>query len=100
MTTTTTGLPQSIAETLDAFVAVAQRAFESDLRSIILYGSAAEGRLRASSDVNMLLILKRFDRERVDAIRESFRTAHAAIQLDIMLLLDSEIAQASEAFAA
>ena len=99
MTATTDGLPPSITETLDAFVATAKRAFDSDLRSIILYGSAAEGRLRASSDVNMLLILKRFDRERVDGIRESFRTAHAAIQLDIMFLLDSEIAQASEAFA-
>jgi hypothetical protein len=84
---------------LDTFVAAAKQAFESDLRAIILYGSAAEGRLRASSDVNMLLVLKRFDRARVDRIREQFRTAHAAIQLDIMFLLDSEIAQASEAFA-
>ena len=93
------GLPASVTATLDAFVATAKQSFDSDLRSIILYGSAAEGRLRASSDVNMLVVLKRFDRERVDRIREGFRSAHAAIQLDIMFLLESEIAQASEAFA-
>jgi len=99
MNVTPGGLPPSITEPLDAFVAAAKRTFESDLRSVILYGSAAEGRLRASSDINMLLVLKRFDRERVDGIREPFRSAHAAIRLDIMFLLDSEIAQASEAFA-
>ena len=99
MTATTGELPAPVTETLDAFVAAAKQAFASDLRSVIIYGSAAEGRLRASSDVNMLLVLKRFDRERVDGIREQFRTAHAAIQLDIMFLLESEIAQASEAFA-
>jgi hypothetical protein len=99
MSETSGGLPAPVVAALDAFLAAAKQAFGSDLRSIILYGSAAEGRLRASSDVNMLLVLKRFDRERVDGIRASFRSAHAAVRLDVMFLLDSEIAQASEAFA-
>lgn len=93
------GLPASVTSTLDSFVAAAREAFESDLRAVILYGSAAEGRLRASSDVNTLLVLKRFDRERVDKIRAGFRSAHAAIRLEVMFLLEAEIAQASEAFA-
>lgn len=99
MTETTGELPETVAKTLAAFVEAAKTSFASDLRSVILFGSAAEGRLRASSDVNLLLILKRFDRASVDQIREQFRTAHAAIQLDILFLLESEIAAAAEAFA-
>jgi predicted nucleotidyltransferase len=99
MSATPSGLPASVASTLDAFVAAAKQAFETDLRSVILFGSAAEGRLRASSDVNLLLVLKRFDRERVDKIRTELRSAHAAIQLEVMFLLDTEIPQAAEAFA-
>jgi hypothetical protein len=92
-------LPAVVTATLDAFVAAAQQSLATDLRSVILFGSAAEGRLRASSDVNLLLILRRFDRTRVDQIRAPFRTAHAAIQLDIMFLLETEMAAAAEAFA-
>lgn len=92
-------LPPSVAQTLDTFVAAARQAFSNDLRSVVLYGSAAEGRLRAASDVNLILVLKQFVRERADAIREPFRAAHAAIRLEVMFLLESEIAQASEAFA-
>jgi predicted nucleotidyltransferase len=99
MTAPTNRLPDPVTETLETFVAAAKQAFGHDLRSVILYGSAAEGHLRASSDVNMLLVLKRFDRTCVDQVRERFRTAHAAIRLEIMFLLESEVAQASEAFA-
>ncbi len=45
---------------LDAVVDAARRAFGDDLRSIVLFGSAAEGRLRATSDVNLMLVLRRF----------------------------------------
>lgn len=94
-----TGLPATVVSALDTFIAAAKQAFEADLRSVILFGSAAEGRMRASSDVNLLLVLKRFDRARVDQIRNELRTAHAAIQLEVMFLIESEIGIAAEAFA-
>ena len=50
-------LPEQVSRVLTEFVAAAQAAFAADLRSIILFGSAAEGRLRATSDVNLLLLL-------------------------------------------
>lgn len=93
------GLPQRITEQLDLITTQAKQSFGDDLVSVILYGSAAEGRVRASSDVNMLIVLKRFEKDHVDRIRNSFRTAHAAVQLDIMFILESELDQASEAFA-
>jgi len=92
-------LSAEIRKTLDAFVAAAEEAFGDDLVSVVLYGSAAEARLRATSDVNVLLLLRKFEKAGADAFRDALRTAHAAIRLEVMFLLDSEIAAASDAFA-
>lgn len=92
-------LPESVQTALDSFVTDAQSALGENLRSVILYGSAAEGRLRASSDVNLILVLTNFDISKIDALRESLCVAYAAIRLNVMFLLEAEIAGASEAFA-
>jgi predicted nucleotidyltransferase len=91
-------LPELVENQLGEFVAAAQSALGADLRSIVLFGSAAEGRMRATSDVNVVLVLRQFDGAKVDAIREALRIAHASIQLNPMFLLESEIADAVEAF--
>src|SRR6185436_3140946 len=77
----------------------AKGAFESDLVSVVLFGSAAEGKLRATSDVNILLVLRRFEQPRADRMREPLRLAHAAVQLNAMFVLEGELAAANEAFA-
>jgi hypothetical protein len=64
-----------------------------------MFGSAAEGRLRATSDVNTLLVLKRFDQAQADQMREPLRLAHATVQMNTMFLLESEVSTAMEAFA-
>jgi len=92
-------LPPEVAQGLEAFVAAAKEALGPDLASVVLFGSAAEGRMRATSDVNVILVLARFDPARVDALREPMRLAHASIQLSAMLILASEVAAAAEAFA-
>lgn len=81
------------------FVEGARLAFGGDLRSVVLYGSAAEGQLRPTSDVNVIVVLAAFDAGKADALRETLRTAHAAVRLTAMFLLDSEVAPAVEAFA-
>jgi predicted nucleotidyltransferase len=94
------GLPPTIARALDEFVAQAREAFGDDLVSLVLYGSAAEGRLRATSDVNLIAILSAFKQAAVDLLREPLRLAQAAVRLDVMFLLESEIPDAETAFAA
>lgn len=93
------GLPQDVAQVLAEFVDSAKAVLGPDLASIVLFGSAAEGRMRATSDVNVIVVLSRFDAARIDALREPLRLAHAAIRLSAMLLLESEIPAAAEAFA-
>src|SRR5262245_36846427 len=80
-------------------VAAAREAFGDTLDSIVLYGSAAEGRLRPASDVNVIFVLTRFDAARTDAFGDAVRLAQAAIRLAPMFLLRDEIPHASAAFA-
>jgi predicted nucleotidyltransferase len=92
------GLPEAVERGLEAFVAAAVEALGDTLRAVVLYGSAAWGRLRATSDVNLILVLSRFDLERVDRLREPLRIAGAAIRLAPMLVLEAELPALVEAF--
>ena len=92
-------LPEAVRTTLNEFTAAAQQAFAEDLVSVVLFGSAAEGRLRATSDVNVVLVLRRVDAKKLEAIGENYRFAHAAIRLSVMFILETEIGVAKDAFA-
>jgi len=92
-------LPLEVSHSLAEFVDAARQALGDDFVSAILFGSAAEGRLRATSDVNLVLVLRAFDPARIDALREPLRTAHATIRLEAMLIREDELADAAEAFA-
>lgn len=67
--------------------------------SILLFGSGAEGRLRLTSDLNLLIVLKRFEKAQVDSFREPWRAASVAGQVSAMFVLESELPAAAEAFA-
>ncbi|MBL8343302.1 MAG: nucleotidyltransferase domain-containing protein [Rubrivivax sp.] len=88
-----------VERVLAEFVEAARAAFGEALTSVLLFGSAAEGRLRATSDVNLLLVLQSFEPASADRLREPLRQAMAAIDLHPMFLLESELAQAMQAFA-
>ena len=83
-------LPANVQQIINTFVDDAKQAFESNLSAIVLYGSAAEGRLRATSDVNMLLVLKHFEQTQADHMREPMRLAHAAAQMNAMFVLETK----------
>ena len=92
-------LAPEVTTGLQEFVESAKSALGPDLVSAVLFGSAAEGRMRATSDVNLILVLARFDPPRIDALREPLRLAHATMGLSSMLILENEVASAAEAFA-
>ena len=92
-------MPKQVDDILTKFIEETKHVFAEDLVSIVLFGSAAEDELRNTSDVNLMIVLKKFVLENVKEIRETFRTAHIAIQLNSMFILESEIALAAESFA-
>jgi predicted nucleotidyltransferase len=92
-------LPEATRILLHDLVDAARKSFQEDLKSIVLFGSAAEGRLRPVSDLNLVFVLRRFERNRVDAFRKPLRLAHVAGRASVMFLLESELAAAAGAFA-
>ncbi len=95
----TNGLPPTVEKALTEFIGAARSSFNDDLRAIVLFGSAAEGKLRPTSDVNLLLVLSAFDQTKADKLREPFRVAQVAVKLQAMFLLESELQPAMKAFA-
>jgi hypothetical protein len=91
-------LPAEVRRVLDTLVESARAAFGDTLRSVVLYGSGAEGRLRATSDINLLFVLSRFGAE-ANGFREPFRFAQAAANVTAMFVLEEELGDAAQAFA-
>ncbi|MGA2813305.1 MAG: nucleotidyltransferase domain-containing protein [Candidatus Acidiferrum sp.] len=92
-------LPAPVAQVLGDFLRAAQTSFADRLVSVVLYGSAAEGTLRATSDVNLVLVLTAFEQADAEQLREPLRVAQAAVQLRPMFLLGEEIPAATRFFA-
>ncbi|MEO5824124.1 MAG: nucleotidyltransferase domain-containing protein [Vicinamibacteraceae bacterium] len=92
-------LPTPIGRVLDDFVRDARSELGDTLQSIVLFGSAAENRIRATSDVNVAVVLSAFEGGRVERLRPALERAHAAIRLEILWLLAAEVGPAAEAFA-
>ena len=90
---------KTVETVLAELVSTAREALGGNLISIVLFGSAAEGRLRANSDVNVLMLLRAFDPAQIDFLREPLRLAHSAARVEVMFLLENELSVASELFA-
>jgi predicted nucleotidyltransferase len=98
MAPTLADLPAHVTQVLEPLLETATHALSSDLRSVVLYGSAAEQQLRPTSDVNVIFVLRRFDRSAIDQIREAVRLARAAADVRIMFLPEEDIEAATAAF--
>lgn len=96
--TALTQVPDEVRRVVEGLLTAAQASFGDALRSVVLYGSGAEGRLRATSDVNLLFVLSRFD-ARADSFREPFRFASAAANVTAMFVLEEELPHAAVEFA-
>jgi predicted nucleotidyltransferase len=92
-------LPANVATLLEEFVQALLHAAADHVEAVILFGSAAEGRLRPTSDVNLLVVAKGLTTTQLDEIRIPLRAGAAAIGLAVMFLETSELAHAFEAFA-
>lgn len=93
------GLPGNVTTVLSAFLALARDTLSADLVSVVLFGSAADGKLAPASDVNLLLVLRTFTPDKIARMRDAFLAAEAAIKLRAMFVLEDELSSAAEFFA-
>src|SRR5262245_21152089 len=91
-------LEDSISTPLRAFVDAVHSACGADLVSAVRFASAAEDRLRRTSDGNLMLVLRRFDPATTLAVNEAYVLARASIQLTTMWVLEAELTEAVAAF--
>jgi predicted nucleotidyltransferase len=92
-------LPAGVGVILREFVDALLQAAPAEIESVILFGSAAEGRLRSTSDVNLLVVSSGLKPEQLDAIRTPLRAGKSAVGLSVMFLEAVELPHAFEAFA-
>jgi predicted nucleotidyltransferase len=92
-------LPAPVGQVLADFLQAAKESLGSDLLSVVLYGSGAEGKLQATSDLNLVLVLSSFEQSKIDLLRGPLRLAQAAVELRPMFLLKEEIHAAANSFA-
>src|SRR5262245_6295031 len=93
------GVPDRVGTGVTDFMNGLKEICGADLVSVVLFGSAADGRLTSASDVNLVVVLRAFDAERMIRVRDAYLTGQAAIKLGAMFLLDSELPAAAELFA-
>lgn len=87
-----------VEQVLASFVEAARLALGEGLHSIVLFGSAAEDRLRATSDVNVVVVLDTLEDTALPGLSAAVRTAHAGVGLSPMFLRKHEIPLAIRAF--
>src|SRR5688572_23341764 len=91
-------LQQQVDQGLEKFLDAARKTFGANLISVVLYGSGAEGRLRPTSDVNVITVLNSIPEDQMTALGPVVAILHAALQLKVMFLRKAEIADAVLAF--
>lgn len=92
-------LPRPAAQVLEELVTALVATAASQLDSVILFGSGAEGRLRSTSDLNLLVVADGLTLEKLDALRLALLTGRSAAGLTVMFVEKAELPRAMEAFA-
>ena len=92
-------LPAAAQEVLGELLRSLQEAIGADLKCVLLFGSAAEGRLRPTSDINLLVLANRLNETQLNALRAPLKEGRAAAGLAAMFLETEEFSDACESFA-
>lgn len=92
-------IPENVRQVLAEFIRRTRELFGAELKSAVLFGSAAAGQMRQTSDVNLLLVLRQMDFDAGEQLAETLAGAEAAVGLKVMFLLESEVMDAATAFA-
>ena len=91
--------PENVRRVLENVIATFSKVLAPSFKSIILFGSAAEGRLRPASDVNLMVVLENCAPEILARLQPDLEFAATAIRLNVMFIDVAELDAAMEAFA-
>ena len=92
-------LPAAVRERLEEFKNNLETVLGDDLVGILVHGSVVRGEYRpGESDVDVIVVLQKADFTQLDAIGNAMQLARYSARIEAMILVESEIAGASDAF--
>jgi predicted nucleotidyltransferase len=91
-------LPATVREVLEEFLRSLTEVIGPELECVLLFGSAAEGRLRPTSDVDLAVLATKLKETQLSALRAPLKTGRAAVGLTVMFLESAEFSDACESF--
>ncbi len=83
-------IPLEMQNAFETFLSEVKASLGSTLQAIVLFGSAVEGGIRKTSNLNLIFFLHVFDEKRLSSLRNPARIAHAAINTEIMFVMSGE----------
>lgn len=92
-------LPIAARNRVEELVASVKKMLGDDLAGVVMHGSAVRGNFApATSDIDLLLVLKSDHPERIEKIGPALRLARASARVQCMILRVDEIARAADVF--
>lgn len=92
-------LPGSVVPRLEELERALVTTLGSDLVALLVFGSAVRGDFRAGhSDIELMIVLKTAEPERLSAIANPLAMARYAIRVEPMILTSAEIPRAADVF--
>lgn len=92
-------LPAGVRERLDELKKSLEAALGDDLVGVLVHGSVVRGEYRpGESDVDVIVVLKEATFAELESIGNALQLARYAARIEAMILTESEIAGASDAF--
>ena len=92
-------LPTAVRERLEEFTKTLEAVLAGDLVGILVHGSVVRGEYRpGESDVDVIVVLSKAAFAHLEAICNAMQLARYAARIEAMILVESEIAGASDVF--
>jgi predicted nucleotidyltransferase len=92
-------LPANVRRRLEELVESLRDALGDDLDAIIAHGSVVRGEyVEGHSDIDLLLVLRRDDREKLEAIGPALKLASYSARVEAILFASAEIPKAADVF--
>lgn len=92
-------LPEAIERGLEQFCQKISETLKDDLISIVLYGGIVKGEYNRTSDVNVMLVIRKVSVDVLDKIAPHVQKAWQDIRLVIMVLSEEELKASANVFA-
>lgn len=92
-------VPRSVRDHVSELVRELETIAGADLTAVIVYGSAARGEFKqGTSDVDLVIVLARAERQVLERMGEPLAVARAVARVDAMIVVEGEIHRAADVF--